>query len=213
MFEKSASARHKNEHRVVVTLAGAPPLEAYVFLKVGERLIDLLNDQRMFIPIKRADGATMIASKQNIVSIIEKPEDTAASAMLEAEAPLDAKAAPTEPDAAASAEAEAAAGEQKPEEPKEDASKPADDERTSKRARRRFDPYEILRIAKDAGPEEIRKAYHARMKAVHPDAIAALDLDEDLARAANISAQRVNRAYRILMRDRHDAPKAEESAA
>mgnify|MGYP000038287809 CR=1 FL=1 len=75
MFEKSAAARHRNAARVTVRLAGEPPFEAFVFLKVDERLIDLLNDARQFIPIKRADGATMIASKQNIVSIIEQPEE------------------------------------------------------------------------------------------------------------------------------------------
>ena len=214
MFEKNATARHKNEHRVIVTLTGQEPFEAFVFLKINERLIDLLNDQRMFIPIKRADGATLIASKQNIVSIIEKPDE---------EAPLASEPAIAQPEATAAASDEPAenagpapdddkAGAAK-EEPNREAPSAEEFARRIKKSRRQFDPYDILRVARDAGPEEIRKAYHARMKQVHPDAIAALDLDEDLARAANISAQRVNRAYRVLMRGKQETPKPEESAA
>lgn len=210
MFEKSATARHKNEHRVIVALTGQPPFAAYVFLKVGERLIDLLNDQRQFIPIKRADGATMIASKQNIVSIIEQPEEEPQEAPApdpKAESPeqtADPAADPGGPDAGGPSEKSGS-------KPNEDKAAPEDDG-ASARKRRRFDPHEILRISKDAGPEEIRRAYHARMKQVHPDAIASLDLGEDLERAANITARRLNRAYEMLMREKAQAP-AEETAA
>jgi hypothetical protein len=206
MFEKNAIARHKNEHRVTVTLTGQEPFEAFVFLKVNERLIDLLNDQRLFIPVKRADGATLIVSKQNIVAIVEKADEP----VVEPEAP-----APEEEAKAPEAEAANEAKADDPDADKSQGAKGGEDfaSRINRRGRRNFDPYEILRIAKDAGPEEIRKAYHQRMKAVHPDAIAALDLDEDLARAANISAQRVNRAYRILMREKDATAKAEETAA
>ena len=80
MFDKSASARHKNEVRVIVTLSGQEPFEAFVFLKIDERLIDLLNDQRQFIPIKRADGTTLIAQKRNIVLVVEgEDEETQAA--------------------------------------------------------------------------------------------------------------------------------------
>lgn len=208
MFEKSATARHKNEHRVIVALTGQPPFAAYVFLKVGERLIDLLNDQRQFIPIKRADGATMIASKQNIVSIIEQPEEEPQ----EAPAP-DPKAASPEQtaDPAADPGGPDAGGPSEKAGSRPNEAAPEDDG-ASARKRRRFDPYEILRISKDAGPEEIRRAYHARMKQVHPDAIASLDLGEDLERAANITARRLNRAYEMLMREKAQAP-AEETAA
>ena len=40
------------------------------------------------------------------------------------------------------------------------------------------------------------------MKAVHPDTIASLDLDDDLARAALLAAQKVNYAYKKIMRER-----------
>lgn len=187
MFEKSATSRHKNEARVLVTLTGQAPFEAFVFLKVDERLIDLLNDQRQFIPIKRADGSTLIASKLNIVSIIENPQPEEA---LE----------PDEPP--------------KAEEPAAEKEKPRGEEPRSKRS---FDPYEVLRVEKDATVEEIRRAYHVRIKAVHPDTLAKLELDEDIERAANVTAQRVNRAYKALLKERRSeakhAPEREEGAA
>ncbi|NWG70288.1 MAG: DnaJ domain-containing protein [Parvularculaceae bacterium] len=214
MFEKNTTARHKNEHRVIVALTGQAPFEAFVFLKVNERLIDLLNDQRQFIPIKRADGATLIASKRNIVSIIEQvdePREEPSRAETRPEAAsADEAAAPKDAakEARPGAEDEAQA-DQKPAEDKPGAEEAAD----HGRKRRRFDPYEILRIARDSGPEEIRRAYHARMRQVHPDAIASLSLDEDLERAANISARRVNRAYQMLMREKAEQARAEEETA
>ncbi len=156
MFDKSASARHKNEVRVIVTLSGQEPFEAFVFLKIDERLIDLLNDQRQFIPIKRADGTTLIAQKRNIVLVVEVEDEETRAAGADA----------------------AAAGEPAPEgarEPAEDHSKAKDGEEgespkePQQRARRGIDPYEILRIPPTATIEEIKRAYHARIKAVHPD--------------------------------------------
>jgi hypothetical protein len=172
----------------------------------------------MFIPIKQADGTTMIASKQNIVSIIEKPGTEQAASEAEAAPeprPAETAAGPNEDAGRPEKEdphPEAATAKSEEERPEPEAPKGEESERL-RRGKKRFDPYEILRIAKDAGPEDIRKAYHARMKQVHPDTIAALDLDEDLARAAKVSAQRVNRAYQILMRERHESQKPEESAA
>lgn len=55
MFEKSASSRFKRAARVTITLAGHESFDAFVFLTVNERLIDLLNDDRAFIPINK-DG-------------------------------------------------------------------------------------------------------------------------------------------------------------
>ncbi|MEZ5916982.1 MAG: hypothetical protein R3C40_05370 [Parvularculaceae bacterium] len=72
MFDKSASARPKNEISVTMSLSGDEFFDGKVFLKQDERLIDLLNDPRAFIPVRREDGATVIVAKANIVSIIEK---------------------------------------------------------------------------------------------------------------------------------------------
>jgi hypothetical protein len=188
VFDKATSARHKNEARVIVTLAGQAPFEGFVFLKVDERLIDLLNDQRQFIPIKRADGKTIIAAKRNIVAIIEdfdgpRPEADAARE--------------TGPEAAANGAADATADGA----PRDESWKSGNAGGEPRPGAKRWgDPYEILRVPRTATIEEIKRAYHVRMKAVHPDALAALELDADIERAANATAQRVNRAYRTLLR-------------
>ncbi|MGE0408476.1 MAG: J domain-containing protein, partial [Amphiplicatus sp.] len=179
MFDKSGAYRFKKPTPVAVSLAGAAPFDAAVFLHVEERLIDLLNDQRAFIPARRADGSMMFLAKTSIVSIVEK-------------------AVEPEPD--------------RTEKPAEDAETPRQEEApkserkerpdAARRFRRAYDPYEILRIAADASIEEIRKAYKARIKAVHPDTIAALDLDDDIERAAILAAQKVNHAYQKILKDR-----------
>lgn len=181
MFDKSNAARFKSEARVIVTLTGQEPFDAIVFLKVGERLIDLLNDDRRFLPVRREDDTTLIVAKASIVSIYEHPD------------PIEEEAAKAE---------DTDASDTKDEEEQR--------ERKSFRPRRSFNPYHVLRIEPDASMEEIRHAYTSRMKAVHPDAIAALDLDEDLARAALLTAQKVNFAYDLIMRERERLRKAME---
>lgn len=191
MFDKQATLRYKKEARVIVTVAGLEPFDASVFLKVDERLIDLLNDARGFIPVKRGDGSTIILAKSNIVSIIERTPDD--SEVHHDEPPDQHRKAetsdPEEETRAAEAEARAKARESR------------------SRFKRAYDPYEILRVAPDATIEEIRKAYKARMKAVHPDTIAALDLDDDFERAAILAAQKVNHAYQKILKDRKQAGK------
>jgi len=191
MVDRSSYVRHKNAVRVRLTLTGEAPIEAAVFLKIEERLIDLLNDQRAFIPVRREDGTTMIVAKSNIVSVIEAPIEAPP-----AETKASGKESPekNKPGAEAGADSSARPGGE------DGAKKPEAGERA--RPRRIFDPYEILRVDRTASNEEIKRAYKARIKAVHPDAIAALDLDEDLARAAVLSTQKVNQAYDRIMRER-----------
>ncbi len=64
------------------------------------------------------------------------------------------------------------------------------------------DPYSLLRVSPDAGADEIRAAYKARIKAVHPDTLASLGLDEEITRAAILTTQKVNLAYQKIMRER-----------
>jgi hypothetical protein len=65
-----------------------------------------------------------------------------------------------------------------------------------------FDAYAMLRIKPTATNDEIRAAYKARMKAVHPDTFASLGLDEEIAKAAVLATQKVNFAYQKIMRER-----------
>lgn len=197
MFDKSGSLRYKKEARVTVALAGQEPFDATVFLKVDERLIDLLNDARGFIPVKREDGSTIILAKSNIVSIIERRiEET--------------EARPEAPDAGDAA-SDSAPGDGAARKEEAEAAEKARASRT--RFRRTYDPYEILRVPPDATIDEVRKAYKARIKAVHPDTIAALDLDDDIERAAILASQKVNHAYQKILKDRKEAAKGAKSGA
>ena len=76
-----------------------------------------------------------------------------------------------------------------------------------------FDPYLTLRVSKEASVETVRVAYKDRLKSVHPDMLAALDLDPDLKRAAILSTQKVNRAYQTLMKRFKERAQDKDSAA
>lgn len=166
MFDKqSAAFRHVNCADVRLTLSGKEPFNAVVYIRLGQRLLDLLNDDRNFIPVRLENGENMIVAKSQI------------SAMAEIDSMTDASSDEL-------AEVDAA--------------------KARMAARKGFDPYAVLRISPDADLNSIRKAYKARMKAVHPDTVASLGLDDDLARAALLAAQKVNYAYKKIMRERSE---------
>lgn len=168
MFDKATGAfRHKNEKVVQLHIAGREPMAATIFHVNGERLTDLLNDPRAFIPVRAASGEMMIVAKAQIASIIEIDEEQEAA---------------------------------------------AEDKLPGKNAPRAFDPYETLRISPDASHEELRAAFRARIKAVHPDTVASLGLDEDLSKAASQATQKIIYAYRKIMRERKAANNAEDAA-
>ena len=77
----------------------------------------------------------------------------------------------------------------------------SDDER-DKSESKKFDPYAVFKLDPSASIDEIRAAYKSRIKAVHPDTIAALGLDDELADAALKTTQKLNYAYRKIMRER-----------
>ncbi len=81
----------------------------------------------------------------------------------------------------------------------------ADDTKERLSARKVFDPYTTLKVEREASLVEIRAAYKARMKAVHPDALASLDIDDDIRKAAHAMAQRVNFAYQRILKERNAA--------
>ena len=72
MFESSsADLRQRNKIRVTFHLVGEDPFDADVFLALNERLLDLLNDNRSFLPVAREDGKTVMLSKDHIISVAE----------------------------------------------------------------------------------------------------------------------------------------------
>lgn len=58
-----------------------------------------------------------------------------------------------------------------------------------------FDPYAILKVAKDAGKDEIRLAYHRMAKLYHPDRIASYELPEEVKDYVRAMLVRINLAF------------------
>ena len=169
---KNRTFRHRNEINIVLRLASiADPVSAIVFASPGERASDLLNDSRQFIPVRLANGETMIVAKSQITSIMEqqtsgKKDENGKSTIYG-------------------------------EDFSSSSSKGSDQQKN-------FDPYVMLRVSPSASLDEIRAAYKARIKAVHPDRLASLGLDEDIAKAAVLATQKVNYAYQAIMREREE---------
>jgi hypothetical protein len=61
--------------------------------------------------------------------------------------------------------------------------------------RDRFDPWEILGIPEGTPAEAIRSAYHAKIKAYHPDRLAGIDLPKEMKDYAAAMVVRINLAY------------------
>jgi DnaJ like chaperone protein len=59
-----------------------------------------------------------------------------------------------------------------------------------------LDPFEVLGVARGASPDEISRAYRAKMKQYHPDRVA--DLGEDLRKVAHEKSVEIQRAYEAL---------------
>jgi len=183
MFEKSANFRSKLALAVTIRVSDEEPFEASVFLRPDERLIDLLNDERAFIPIVGPTGRAMIIAKTNIISVIER---------------------------------DAGNSENESKEEQNQSSEQQEEDHSAPRKTRRpvpFDAYMILRVSKDADLDTIKKAYKERLKAVHPDALEALDLDPDLKHAAILSTQKVNRAYQEIIANFKSSEKTQNTDA
>jgi DnaJ-like protein len=58
-----------------------------------------------------------------------------------------------------------------------------------------FDPYAILRIGRDAGADEVRKAYLDLAKTYHPDRYATVDLPSEVRAYLAAMARRINAAH------------------
>lgn len=177
--QKSARVRQKDAAPVTIRTVGEDAFDGEVYVAIGHRLVDLLNDERGFIPVRRADGNMMILAKSQIVSIVENGAANAASD-----------------------EEETAEGDAQPQ---------SADERKS--GGRKFDPYALLKIDPAASIDDVRAAYKSRIKLVHPDSVAALGLDDDLADAALRATQKLNYAYQKIMRDRENASAQERVSA
>ncbi|MEL7029454.1 MAG: J domain-containing protein [Pseudomonadota bacterium] len=142
--------QHEDEHceRVpaLIERTNREPLEAYLFLRPGQRPSDLLNDRRAFLPAAALDGRFILIAKQTIEEI----------------------------------------------EPRTEGVNYDDDEDQ--------DPYEILGVSPDAPLREVVVAYKERLKRLHPDAVRAAGLDQELVNAADGLTKQINLAYQTVRR-------------
>ena len=63
-----------------------------------------------------------------------------------------------------------------------------------------FDPYAVLKVAKDASAADIRDAYHRLTKLYHPDRLATFDLPPEMQDYARVMQVRINLAYEQIGR-------------
>lgn len=64
------------------------------------------------------------------------------------------------------------------------------------------DPYEVLGCSRRASDDEVRRAYRALAKKLHPDLLRAQGLPEEMLRKANDRMARVNAAWEQVKRER-----------
>jgi hypothetical protein len=68
MFDSADTYRiKKKQHRVSVTLSDGITVSGYVFVGASERLLDVLNDARHFLPVQGLDGRLVMVAKRAIV--------------------------------------------------------------------------------------------------------------------------------------------------
>jgi DnaJ-class molecular chaperone len=64
--------------------------------------------------------------------------------------------------------------------------------------RDRFNPYEVLGVQQGTDADAIRQAYHAMVKAYHPDRFAGIDMPKEMKDYAAAMVVRINLAYEQL---------------
>ena len=62
--------------------------------------------------------------------------------------------------------------------------------------RKKKNAYQVLGVSENAGPEEVRVAYHNLVKQYHPDKLAGLGLPEDFTELANRRLSAINEAWK-----------------
>ena len=64
------------------------------------------------------------------------------------------------------------------------------------------DPYTILGVSRDAGPEELRATWKRLMRENHPDSLASRGMGPELVARASDKVARINAAWDRIKRDR-----------
>ena len=63
-----------------------------------------------------------------------------------------------------------------------------------------FDPHTVLKVSKEATPEEVKQAYHRMARLYHPDRIASYELPEEIKDYTRAMLVRINLAFEQLRR-------------
>ena len=66
-----------------------------------------------------------------------------------------------------------------------------------------YDPYSILGCSRDASDEEVSAAYREKARRLHPDALRAQGLPDEIVAEANDRMARVNAAWSAIRQQRH----------
>jgi len=69
MFERNTPTRERKRVRVTILRARGAPFSGFVFVDRGERIVDLMNDDRAFIPVESLTGAISVIQKSDICEI------------------------------------------------------------------------------------------------------------------------------------------------
>jgi len=65
---------NKDKIHVVVSIDGRPSVEGFLFVTPGDRIIDLLNDDREFLPLELLSGESVIVRKSEIQMVEPRSE-------------------------------------------------------------------------------------------------------------------------------------------
>ncbi len=72
MSSRSRFQLAKRKERVRIVLKDDSPIEGYLFCGQEERVGDVLNDNRVFLPVEQLDGKLIYMHKQNIAQLTPK---------------------------------------------------------------------------------------------------------------------------------------------
>lgn len=74
MFSTQAK-RNKERNRVIIQVEGRSSIEGHLFTLPGERVIDLLNDDRDFLPLELLSGDAVMVRKSEIQMVEPSSDD------------------------------------------------------------------------------------------------------------------------------------------
>ena len=72
----SEDYRPKKKAGVQLLLHDGSELSGSLFLLANQRIVDIVNDPRMFVPFMRSDGTVIVLNKSAIMQIVPREQKT-----------------------------------------------------------------------------------------------------------------------------------------